>query len=49
MQSGEFGLQVRLPEVFVFNHLPRCDAGVTQLNSIGRKLGLRLLEKSPSA
>ena len=24
----------------------RCDAGVTQLNGIGRKLGLRLLENS---
>jgi hypothetical protein len=49
----EFGLQVRLPQVLIFNHLQNagslCDAGVTQLNSIGRKLGLRLLEKSPSA
>jgi hypothetical protein len=48
MQSGEFGLQVRLPQGFIFNHLrntePRCDASVTQLNGIGRKLGLRLLE-----
>ena len=48
MQSGEFDLQVRLPQVIIFNHLQntgsRCDAGVTQLNGIGRKLGLRLLE-----
>ena len=47
MQPSEFGLQVRLPQVFVFNHLQntgsRCDAGV-QLNSSGRKLGLGLLE-----
>jgi hypothetical protein len=44
----EFGLQVRLPQGFIFNHLldavSRCDAGVTQLSGIGRKLGSRLLE-----
>jgi hypothetical protein len=44
----EFGLQVRLPQVLIFTHLQntgaRCDAGVTQLNGIRRKLGLRLLE-----
>ena len=48
MQSGEFGLLVRLPQVLIFNHLQdalsRCDAGVTQLNGIRRKLGLRVLE-----
>jgi hypothetical protein len=34
MQSGEFGLQVRLPQTIVFSDLQRrkvhCDAGVTQ-------------------
>ena len=48
MQPGEFGLQVRLPQVLIFNRLQstgsRCDAGVTRLNGMGRKLGLRLLE-----
>ena len=33
--SDEFGLQVRLPQTFVFNHMPDCrfhrDAGVTHL------------------
>jgi hypothetical protein len=33
MHSGEFGLQVRLPQGFIFNYLQnsgsRCDAGVT--------------------
>src|ERR1700722_1937138 len=42
----EFGLQVRLPQVFIFNHLQnttsRCDARVTRANGVGRKLGLRL-------
>jgi hypothetical protein len=36
----EFGLQVRLPQGFSFNHLrnteSRCDAGVTQLNASGK-------------
>jgi hypothetical protein len=44
----EFGLQVRLPQVLIFDHLQntrsRCDAGVTQMNGVGRKLGLRLLK-----
>jgi hypothetical protein len=48
IRRTEFGLQVRLPQVLIFNHLQntgsRCDAGVTQLNGIGRKLGLRSLE-----
>jgi hypothetical protein len=48
MLRTEFGLQVRLPQVIIFNHLhntvSRCDAGVTQLSRIGRKFGLRLPE-----
>jgi hypothetical protein len=48
MEPGEFGLQVRLLQVLIFNHLQntgsRCDAGVTQLKGIRRKLGLRFLE-----
>ena len=48
VRRTEFGLQVRLPQVLIFNHLQntesRCDAGVTQLNGFRRRLGLRLLE-----
>jgi hypothetical protein len=37
----EFGLQVRLLQVLIFNHLQntgsRCDAGVTQLRPSARK------------
>jgi hypothetical protein len=50
MQSGEFGLQVRLPQTFGFNHLQnagsRCDAGVTRFgssNDISDALGLSSL------
>jgi len=48
IRRTEFGLQVRLPQVIIFSHLQNtgshCDAGVTQLNGVGRKLGFRLLE-----
>ncbi len=48
MLRTEFGLQVRLPQAIIFNHLQssesRCDAGVTQSSRIGRKVGLRLPE-----
>jgi hypothetical protein len=48
IQQTEFGLQVRLPQVLIFSHLQNtgshCDACVTQLNGVGRKLGFRLLE-----
>ncbi len=48
MQSGEFGLQVRLPQDLIFSHLQntrsRCDAGVTLKKGVGQKLGLRLLK-----
>jgi hypothetical protein len=44
----QFGLQVQLPTALIFNRLQDtrscCDAGVTQLNGVGRKLGLRLLK-----
>ena len=48
MQSGEFGLQVRLPQDLIFSHLQNtgshCDAGVTLKKGVGRKLGFRLLK-----
>jgi hypothetical protein len=42
IRRTEFGLQVRLLQLFVFNYLQNsgshCDARVTRLNSSGRKL-----------
>ncbi len=39
MRPGEFGLQVRLPQSFLFNYLPSpkfdCDAGVTHGSMCG--------------